>query len=234
VAGVGQEDKLPEQCWYKQIKAAVEDMVPEDDHMILRFPQLSEEVFGEVSPPPPISQDLPAWVSQPLLSTNTLATKDTRPKNAEAVSRGILIHRLFEVLPELPSSQRKQAAMTITPGLSREDQEAVIGLIADPRYSDLFGPASLAEVPISGVINGQLIQGRIDRLVVQGDQIIILDYKSGAVPTSPDKIPQGYRDQLNTYAQLLADIFPGADMRLLLLWTEGPELMEIEVKPRGE
>ena len=50
--------------------------------------------------------------------------------------------------------------------------------MSDSRFAPLFGPGSRAEVPLSGEVNGQLIAGQIDRLLVCDEEVTVLDYKS--------------------------------------------------------
>ena len=79
-----------------------------------------------------------------------------------------------------------------------------------------------------GLVGGRALSGQIDRLVVDGDRVLIVDYKTiRPMPPSLDAVPPLYFDQLAAYRAAIAAVFPGKDIRCALLWTDGPLLMPI-------
>ena len=158
-----------------------------------------------------------------------------------AIERGILVHRLMQSLPDIAASERAAAARRYIeragaafPGEERDRLVAgVLGLFADARFAALFAPGSRAEVPIVGRLHRPgrpdvLVSGQIDRLVVTADAVLIADYKTNQiVPATAQAAPQAYVEQLALYRAVLARIYPGRTVRAALVWTEGPDLMEI-------
>ena len=107
--------------------------------------------------------------------------------------------------------------------------DTLFQVMSDERFKDLFGPTSLAEVPIVGVLDNQVISGQIDRLVVLEKEVLLIDYKSNYyVPQTLDKVPNSYKKQLKTYQALLKNIFPDKVIKSYLLWTQNLTWMEIE------
>ncbi|MGN1063099.1 MAG: PD-(D/E)XK nuclease family protein, partial [Alphaproteobacteria bacterium] len=99
----------------------------------------------------------------------------------------------------------------------------------EARFADLFGPSSLAEVPIVGVLGTQAVSGQIDRLLIKEKEIILIDYKSNRhVPQTLDAVPAAYKKQLQTYKALLKNIFPDKVIKSYLLWTQNLSITEIE------
>jgi ATP-dependent helicase/nuclease subunit A len=95
----------------------------------------------------------------------------------------------------------------------------------------LFGPDSLAEVPLVGLVGGRALAGQIDRLVVGEDRVLIVDYKTmRPAPLAEDGVAPIYLRQLASYRAALARIYPGREIRCALLWTEGPHLMPISAE----
>jgi ATP-dependent helicase/nuclease subunit A len=112
-------------------------------------------------------------------------------------------------------------------------QEAVLhetmAVLEHPEFAPLFGPESAAEVPVVGLVNGRALSGQIDRLVVAGDSVLIVDYKTmRPVPASEAEIPAVYLDQLAAYRAAVEAVYPGKTVRCALLWTDGPNLMPID------
>jgi ATP-dependent helicase/nuclease subunit A len=148
--------------------------------------------------------------------------------------RGLLIHRLLQALPQLAPSAREAAARRFlarpVQGLDAAEQDEILAetlaVLDDPAASALFGPDSLAEVPVVARVGGRAISGRIDRLVVGAGAVTIVDYKT-LRPAPPDEaaIPPLYIDQLRAYRDAVAEIYPGRAVRCALLWTDGPRLM---------
>lgn len=152
--------------------------------------------------------------------------------------RGILLHRLLQILPDLPPAARAQAAQDwLARNAPAHTHEAatVMAILEDPATAPLFGPGSLAEVPVTGLTpDNRLISGQIDRLVVralpEGDEVWIVDYKTNREPpTSAAAVPALYRRQMQAYATLLSRIYPRHRIRCFLLWTTGARIMEIAV-----
>ena len=154
----------------------------------------------------------------------------------KAIQRGIIVHALLEILPQYPADQRQIVAQKLLADqaypLSQKEQksltECVIKILSDPKISVLFSPSSLAEVPVSGVVGNRVINGKIDRLNVLNDEVLLIDYKSGsAVPENINDTPVAYVRQMAAYKALIEKIYPDKKVRCFLLWTEEAQVDEI-------
>jgi ATP-dependent helicase/nuclease subunit A len=139
-------------------------------------------------------------------------------------------------LPGIEASQRNAAARRFLAlpvyGLTPADQAAIrdetLAVLAHPDFAAIFGPNAVAEVPVVGLLGGRALSGQIDRLVVEGDTVLIVDYKTiRPVPPSLDAVSPLYFDQLAAYRAAIAAVFPDKEIRCALLWTDGPLLMPI-------
>jgi ATP-dependent helicase/nuclease subunit A len=153
-----------------------------------------------------------------------------------AARRGILIHQLFERLPGVAADQRSAAATRWLEGSAGIGEAAerqaladlVCSIMGDDRFSGLFGSQSLGEAPIAATLaDGRVVAGTVDRLLVEEDQVSVIDFKTGRVPSSPEQIPASHRAQMDAYAEALAVIFPGRSVRSALLYTAEPRLFEL-------
>jgi len=115
----------------------------------------------------------------------------------------------------------------------------VLAILDAPELAHLFGPGSLAEVPLVGEIEQEdgsrlALAGQIDRLAVTDEEISIVDYKTlRPVPPSLEAVPAAYRRQMDAYRALVGAIWPGRTVRCFLLWTDGPVLMDMPALPRA-
>ncbi len=183
----------------------------------------------EPDPPRPLFPSRPSEAEPAALSPLAAAGRDR-------FKRGLLVHRLLQSLPELPQGERDAAARRFlalpTHRLSAEAQEeirrATLAVLDDPEFAPIFGPGSQAEAPLVGLIGGYALSGQIDRLVVEDDRVLIVDYKTlRPPPASEDEVAPVYLRQLAIYRGALERIYPGRDIRCALLWTEGPRLMPV-------
>jgi ATP-dependent helicase/nuclease subunit A len=117
-------------------------------------------------------------------------------------------------------------------GLSEKDAAAVcdetIAVLENDSFAPLFGPGSKAEVPITGLINGRVLSAQVDRLVVTGTDVMVIDYKTNRPPPrDAASVSPAYLFQMATYRAALREIYPNLNVRCLLLWTDGPFITEL-------
>ena len=64
--------------------------------------------------------------------------------------------------------------------------------------------------------------GRVDRLAVSSDTVILADFKTGRPPGEDTSLPEAEAAQIALYARLLTRIYPGRRIVPMLVWTSGP------------
>ncbi|MBM3491561.1 MAG: double-strand break repair helicase AddA [Alphaproteobacteria bacterium] len=149
--------------------------------------------------------------------------------------RGRVLHRLVQVLPDLPPPQRAAAAgrlLAAEAAFSAAERQRLadeaLAVLADPAFSPLFGPGSLAEVPLAGLVNGRTILGQVDRLAVGAEQVQVVDFKSDrAAPRDAGGVPVAHLRQMAAYVALLTRMYPGRTVSAALLYTEAPRLIAL-------
>ena len=191
----------------------------------------SRNAGDEPVPPRPLAPSRPDGEEPPVRSP--LAEAD----GGQRWQRGKLIHRLLQTLPDLPGPERGKAMMRFLKrpgwGLETKDQLAIANEVSDildhPGLTGLFGPGARAEVPLVGRIGDRVISGRVDRLVVSATEVLVVDYKTNRRPPGASElIPELYIRQMAAYRLALACIYPRHRIRCVLVWTDGPALMEID------
>jgi ATP-dependent helicase/nuclease subunit A len=208
----------------------------------VRASEASEAVRASAPPPPWLFETMPEEPApaKPLAPS--------RPEDEPAVTgplarssdkrfqRGRHIHALLEWLPDLPVAERETAAVAFleraAPDLDAAGRAAlwreVDSVVGNPEFADVFGANSRAEVPIAGVVSGRAIAGQVDRLIVTDDQVIVVDYKSNRPPPMDAAgVAPVYLRQMGLYGRALEGIYPGREVRALLLWTDSCTLMEL-------
>jgi ATP-dependent helicase/nuclease subunit A len=153
--------------------------------------------------------------------------------------RGDVIHRLLQLLPDLPGETRRAAAAALlakqtdlTPEQRAEMADAALGVLEDARFAEVFGPGSRAEAAVAGgapdLPAGLAVSGRVDRMTVTPERVLVVDFKTNR--PSPDRVEdvdEAYLQQMAVYVAVLRAIFPGRRVEAALVWTDGPKLTPI-------
>jgi len=182
----------------------------------------------EPEPPRPLAPSRQAELP-PAISPRT-------PRGRAALARGRLVHLLLQFLPELPPEQRHEAGAAllrqVEPGLADDTRAALLAavaaILAEPDFATAFAPGSRAEVALAGRIGATMVSGRIDRLAVTGDRVLVVDYKTQeAPPARPEDVPLRHLRQMAWYRALLREIYPDRRIDCAILWTAIPSLMRL-------
>ncbi len=224
---------------------------PEGKVLRLTSPQAHAVTLAEAMPASGEAPPLPAWVHRPPPpeADPPKPLAPSRPDGEEPAvrspfgaddgarfRRGRLIHRLLQSLPDLRPERRAAAARNFLArpvhGLDATAAAAIaaetLAVLDHPEFAALFGPSSRAEVPLVGLIGGRVLSGQVDRLLVTDDAVLIVDYKTNRPPpTRAEDVAAIYLAQMAAYRAALRAIYPGRAVRCLLLWTDGPRLMEL-------
>jgi ATP-dependent helicase/nuclease subunit A len=259
VCGFEGKKQRPQDCWYDLVRTALEPLaekIPLDDGselLRLQSPQTAPPSAATAGATSAADISLPAWARRPMpdepMPPKPLAP--SRPDGEEPpvrsplgaddglrFRRGRLIHRLLQTLPDLPPDERAVAAGRFLArpdhGLGQAAQNEIVRevlrLFDHPELAVLFGPGSRAEVPIAGLIGSTTISGQIDRLVVAGDRVLLADYKSNRPPPRTiEDVPLIYLKQMAFYRNALVRIYPGRRIDAILVWTDGPQVMQLPI-----
>jgi ATP-dependent helicase/nuclease subunit A len=156
--------------------------------------------------------------------------------------RGEIIHRLLQLLPDIEPVGRRTAAgrllaaeRDLTDDQRAEMAAAAFGVLEDDRFAEVFGPGSRAEVSVAGgaagLPPGLAISGRVDRLVVTPDRVLVVDYKTNRPsPARIEDADPAYLSQMAVYAAVLTEVFPDRPIEAAIVWTDGPKLMAVPEK----
>lgn len=204
---------------------------------------------SKIEPETTMVSELPDWLLDPApvearppkpLAPSQLDDRDIgdRPAGASlrrAAERGKLVHGLIERIDSSRLERFGEDAALWLAARDREgqhDHKALIAqvqvLISDPRWEKMFSQSSRAEVPIAAVVGETVVAGRIDRLLVEKDQVYIVDFKtSRRIPINAADVQLSELRQMAHYKAAIERIFPEHRVTALLLYTSGPTMIEL-------
>ena len=249
IAGFENTRGVGDGSWYSMVSAAADKI----GRPIERADETLRAVGDVDNAPAPPGKDeaqpvtaLPVWAPRaapretvtPRLIRPSDAVEDVQFSspargNANHVRRGEIIHALLARLPEIPREQRRGIALklALSEGFDERLVDETLGVLEHPDFAAAFSPDSRAEVAFQAELPqfgpGALVLGRVDRLSVTDDEVLILDFKTGRPPATVDAASPQYLAQMALYREGAARIFPGRRIACGLVWTEGPLLMRL-------
>ncbi|MEZ5946230.1 double-strand break repair helicase AddA [Hyphomonas sp.] len=198
---------------------------------------------------------LPAWTLQPVTDDTGVRRRFSAPtsllgrdmpvmapfgEGREArLKRGRMIHALLQYLPDLPQDDRAAAGRnflardtSLTDEARREMLDAAMGVLNAPEMAGVFAPGGRAEAAIIGssprLPEGVVINGRVDRLVITPDEVLIVDFKTDQpAPDDVSGVGLSYLLQMAAYWAVLKEAYDTRTVRAALCWTDGPRLMPL-------
>ena len=214
--------------WGELPKAITAAVIDEEQHPAERVPPWAKRAAPEdPRPPRPLAPSS--------MGEEDAADPPLPPGSGSlAARRGTLIHKLLERLPDIAPENRADVGNQWLKRQARDfsvsDCEAMladaIAVLSEPEWAELFAPGSLAEVPVTATIGAQALSGTIDRLLVQDERVLVVDYKtSRRPPGSVDEVPRAIIRQMAAYAATLEKVFPGKKIEAALLYTAAPRLL---------
>ena len=251
---LGKKEKEPApDSWYARLQALSGGVAMDDTvwGQVVRFgypPEPVSSVPHQASAEP---ASLPGWALEtvgeepspprPLAPSSAGEDRGAEPPlpstaMADAARRGHLIHRLLERLPEVAVEDREplarawldRTATDLDEAARAEVLRSVMAVIAEPGFTDLFGPSALAEVPLAATVGKQVIAGVADRLLVTADEVTVVDFKTARrPPASMAEVPETTLRQMAAYAAVLEQIYPGRRVRAAVLYTQTPSLIAL-------
>lgn len=149
-----------------------------------------------------------------------------------AIKRGKMIHRLFQILPDFAVSERRAAAQRYLARAAddwrEEDRQLaldqVFAILDNRDFASLFNETARAEANLMGVLATAerqfSVAGRIDRLSVEPERVIIADFKTDrAPPKRLEEVSKPYVAQLAIYREILRPLYPGRAIECRLIFT---------------
>ncbi|HEX8445390.1 MAG TPA: 3'-5' exonuclease, partial [Sphingomonas sp.] len=229
------DDPLWDKAWHHRGRVPASARKPGGGGVRRPAPMLAEPDWlrrmapEEARPPRPLAPSS--------LGLDAVADPPPVAATRAAAERGRLLHALFERLPAIAPGDRRaagerwleQSAGVGDAAVRMDLLDSACAIVGDVRFADIFGPDALAEAPIAAVVEGVVVAGTVDRLLVTASMVRVVDFKTTRrVPASLAAVPPGHIIQMAAYVAALTVVFPGRAVSAALLYTGGPALFELD------
>ncbi len=254
VCGFENGNGVHDESWYALARSAAEKLgadVAADGETLFLFGE-AETAIAASADVQRAAPALPGWTRSPA-PRDAPTPRLIRPFDAAGMDepatlspfaddhrfrRGLLVHALLAHLPGLPAAERAERARAylrrrnIAEAEAEDVIRATLAVLDDPTFAAAFSANSRAEVSIVADLPelgpATRVNGRVDRLSVGDDEVLILDYKTNRPPpVREDEVSRLYKTQMALYRAAAQKIFPGRRITCGLVWTDGPTLMKL-------
>ena len=256
ICGFENKNGVREGSWYEMTEKAARSLgmaVAHGEETRHVYGEADTEAVTQTSLPFAERAELPDWAKtapkpeRPV--TRIIRPSDAAPDTPAVLSpldakgearfrRGLLVHAMLARLPDVAAEQRRATALAFLTArdVGANEAEALadhtLAVIDHPGFAEAFGPNVRAEVPIFADLpelgTGVRTIGRIDRFAVTDGRVLAIDFKTNRPPPArPEDVPRIYVAQMALYRAALEKVFPGRRIACALVWTEGPDLMEL-------
>lgn len=181
--------------------------------------------------------------SASLLDRLQNGTRDNDNIAAQSARRGIAMHRLLQVLPDIEPDKRTNIADRFLTQFDKRWSTAersamitdIMAVLDTIIMADGTDAMVRAEVSIMGTVDvrgaPRAVSGIIDRLVTMPGHVRILDFKTNLrPPTKTTAINPIYITQMALYRALLQPLYPDCTISAHLIYTSGPYVFELDAE----
>ena len=226
LCGAAKRNEVSELSWYSQGQAILEHGLGDLDSV------LAPGEHVEPSSNPPVIMPEFAEYKQTAQEEEHLLLPSLLGERAEASAQmqlGLLLHQVLEFAERYRSDHAALLAF-LTNHQAEDFYAEMLSTLKDPHLEAFLAPTSIAEVPLYGTIifagKQRLLSGRIDRLLVQEDRVLFIDFKTHRQP--PKALTASMLSQMQLYQAALIQMYPQKQVRGYIYFTATQELRALQ------
>ena len=167
---------------------------------------------------------------------------DTDLDSEHAQMRGVAIHRALDLLSGKRALSNESIHQILMAEFHQDADKNEIDLwlkqarqvFDDTQFKMIFSPEASVqcfnELPLLYDNNGQSVYGLIDRLIINGDEILLIDYKthSQASAETCATLANNFSEQMNLYSLGIQKIWPDHTIKKGVLFTSARKLVWLD------
>lgn len=160
----------------------------------------------------------------------------------EGIRRGTTIHRALDLMSRVPPLSAEQAKQQIRHESALADNNNELDIWMDEAcktvknkdFDHIFKPSAyqqaLNELPVMYQHNKRPVYGVIDRLIINDDNILLIDYKTHQVEIEAEleTLADTFQNQMLLYRTAVEKLWPGLKIKSGLLFTHSARLIWID------
>ena len=176
------------------------------------------------------------YLPKVLINQNDLKSPLDEAQEDQYYLPGLCTHKLLEKIPAIDAKYQEkeclkylsQNFLSLSKNSINDIINEVMNIIQNPNYKFLFTESSLSELPFTYRYKKLIFNGKIDRVVLTKNEVLIFDYKTNKnVPKFVNNADLSYLIQMSIYYHAISEIYQLKKIKCFFLWTKVPSIMEI-------
>jgi ATP-dependent helicase/nuclease subunit A len=248
-------EKKPYLNWYSAIHEAISTISKEEEgHLFYMHGSIETDktdVVKNIRPKIEIDPKLTQRFAGTGIKSNIIAPSRTTEdgqhglvsNDEDAKERGIAIHRCLDLLTRekpfsvdnIKQTLAAEMSLSIDNELILASIEESLQLIDNYELKTVFqiqGDIKIYnELAVQYELDGQLVSGIIDRMLVDNNKVLIIDYKSHqqAIEKNRAQLAEIYQQQMQLYTDGIRKVWPEKTVKAALLFTHFGCLYDMDV-----
>jgi ATP-dependent helicase/nuclease subunit A len=163
--------------------------------------------------------------------------------DSDGIRRGIAIHRALDLMSRVPPLTAEQARQQIMQESTLADDDSELDswldeacrTVSNRDFEHIFKPSAhreaLNELAVMYQHDKRSVYGVIDRLIINNDNILLIDYKTHQVEAGAEleTLADTFKHQMKLYRTGVEKLWPGLKIKSGLLFTHSARLIWIDV-----
>jgi len=248
ICGYQGDKKLPEKCWYELVRSVMLNMDTfegkcgdviygkQEDSSLYEDNKIESATTASQVIMPSIDCLLPLKKTKKAESLREFDIQDVFPARSplygqNSLEYGLVFHKILEDsvnAKNLSIMQTHPLIQTLDKHLQKRILASTQHIISNKEFLPLVQKDTKTELSLGSIIDGKIKTVRLDLVVMDQDEIIIIDYKSDiSVPLKAEDISEHYVKQLYTYKEMVKKIYPKRVIRSMILWLNNGHLHKV-------
>ncbi|MDA9163525.1 UvrD-helicase domain-containing protein [Rickettsiaceae bacterium] len=233
VCGYKGKKTLPDDCWYQLVKSAMNKLSINSKNETLNYGQLPLAISNTNNN---VTQNHNTELFASLPQTVNFNSGSNKVNGKSPLSGkdpmgyGLVFHKILEDsinAQNLSLMSQHPLIKTLAPPLQKRINGSIEKIIETQELANLLkNKETKIEVTLGQNCDDGISKiGRVDLMLIDENQIIIIDYKSDRHPTK-NKIPENYQQQLSIYRSMAEKIYPNKKIRTMIMWLQTGKVYE--------
>ncbi len=227
---------LPDNCWYQLVLSKLSEIATPTEDGTLIYGKVDTNHIAE-NALPSVKANIEFFTAKAQTSlthreVHAIRTIASPLSNRDPMGYGLVFHKILEdslKATNINIMNSHPLITTLDPKSQKRMHSGIKKIIDNKEFNSLIQEKTIkTEITLGSKIDNKIQIGRIDLILIDSSEVIIIDYKSDKLPTSSEKnIPDTYYQQLMIYKKMIKEIYPIQKIRTMILWLENGSLQEI-------
>jgi ATP-dependent helicase/nuclease subunit A len=245
ICGYLEQTKLPDHCWYELVRDGMRDLEvtvnAKDGKIIYKNNEenLPNQIGFQINnlktelnyPSINIARPRLPYRKAKIERQSSSFRSNSPISMDHSLKYGLIFHKILEdgiKTGSLINLKNHPLIMTVPKNMQDKIRSSVIKIINNKQFTTLLKGTIKTELALGEILEDKTKIGRIDLVIWDNNNLIIIDYKSDSnPPTRREMVQINYINQLNFYRNVMQKLYQNYKVSCKILWLDNGNLMDI-------